>query len=241
MNGVGPAAEYAPATAPVTEIPAREEAAKETVAMAEDLPGRILSFKADVAISSEVQGYVAKAMAKFGNLRFFHNNAGVEGVHKSIVDISEEQWDMMMNINLRSYFLGLKYVLPVMKASEGGAIVITASIAGLRGQPNRSDYVVPKHALIGLTRCAAIEHAKDGIKINGICPGPIEGPLMARSERLVNPRDPGFERRRFEEATPVGRYGQPDEVADLVTYLLSPRVSYLTGAIIAIDGGITAD
>jgi NAD(P)-dependent dehydrogenase (short-subunit alcohol dehydrogenase family) len=216
------------------------DAVDETASKGKDSPGKIIPFKADVTISSEVRAYVDQAMKEFGNLRFFHNNAGVGGVHKSIIDTSEEEWDQVMNINLRSYFLGMKYVLPAMKSSGGGAIVITGSVLSLKAAPNRSDYVVTKHAVLGLARSAASEAAKDGIKVNCIGPGPIEGPLMAQSERLVNPDDPEFERTRFEMATPMGRYGKPEEVADLAAFLLSPQTPYLTGAFISIDGGITA-
>jgi NAD(P)-dependent dehydrogenase (short-subunit alcohol dehydrogenase family) len=224
--------------ASVLAVDINEESAKETAAKAEGSPGKIVPFRADVTVSSDVKAYVENAVKEFGNLRFFHNNAGVEGVHKSIVDTSEEEWDMVMNINLRSYFLGMKYALPAIKSSGGGAVVITGSILSLKAAPDRSDYVVSKHAVLGLAKTAASECAKDGIKVNCICPGPIEGPLMARSERLVNPDDPGFERKRFEAGAPMGRYGQMEEVADLVAYLLSPRVPYLTGAVVTIDGGI---
>jgi NAD(P)-dependent dehydrogenase (short-subunit alcohol dehydrogenase family) len=110
----------------------------------------------------------------------------------------------------------------------------------LKAAPNRSDYVVAKHGVLALSKTAAAEVAKDGIKVNCVCPGPIEGPMMAESERLVNPLDPGFERKRFEEGAPIGRYGRVEEVANLVAYLLSPQVPYLTGAAIPIDGGIMA-
>jgi NAD(P)-dependent dehydrogenase (short-subunit alcohol dehydrogenase family) len=184
-----------------------------------------------------VSEFVARA-EQLGPVSFFFNNAGVEGVHKTIVDTSADEWDRVMAINLRSVFLGLKYVLPAIKRTGGGSIVNTGSILSLKGAVGRSDYVVSKHALIGLTRCAAAEHAIDGIQVNCICPGPIETPLMDRSERLINPDDPGFERRRLQEATPMARYGRPEEIAETVAFLLSGRVPYLTGAFFAIDGGI---
>jgi NAD(P)-dependent dehydrogenase (short-subunit alcohol dehydrogenase family) len=117
-------------------------------------------------------------------------------------------------------------------------VVNTGSLLSLKAAPNRSDYVASKHAVLGLTRSAAAEYAKDGIKVNCICPGPIETPLMERSERLVNPTDPEFERRRFEQGTPIGRYGKPEEIAEVVAFLLSPKVPYMTGAAVVVDGGI---
>jgi NAD(P)-dependent dehydrogenase (short-subunit alcohol dehydrogenase family) len=161
-------------------------------------------------------------------------------VHKDIVDTSIDEWRRVMAINLDSYFYGMRSVLPHMVAGGGGAVVITGSLLSLKAAPGRSDYTVSKHAVLGLARTAAAEHARDGIKVNCICPGPIETPLMAESERLVNPDDPAYERTRFEEGTPIGRYGRPDEVAETIAFLLSPAVPYLTGAVVSLDGGLRA-
>lgn len=219
---------------------AAEAVADEAKSVASEAGGQVAAHEADVTDAEQVRGYAERAVAEFGNLRLFHNNAGVEGVHKDIADTSEDEWHAIMAINLHSLFYGLKYVLPRIKDAGGGAVVNTGSILSFKAAPGRSDYVVSKHAVLGLTRSAASEHAKDGIKVNCICPGPIETPLMERSERLVNPDDPGFERRRFEEGTPIGRYGAPEEVAELVAFLMSPRVPYMTGAAVTIDGGILA-
>jgi NAD(P)-dependent dehydrogenase (short-subunit alcohol dehydrogenase family) len=224
--------------ASVLAVDIRPEAAEATSDEAKQLPGRIVAYQADVTSGVEVLGYVRRCVQEFGGLHLFHNNAGVEGVHKSIVDTTEEEWDRMMAINFRSVFLGLKHTIPAIKESGGGAVVNTGSLLSLKAAPNRSDYVASKHAVLGLTRSAAAEYAKDGIKVNCICPGPIETPLMERSERLVNPTDPEFERRRFEQGTPIGRYGKPEEIAEVVAFLLSPKVPYMTGAAVVVDGGI---
>lgn len=239
-SGIGKAVtlRLAAGGAQVLAVDLREEAAAATAEAAVGLPGHVLAHTADVTSSHEVRGYVERCLTTFGNLRLFHNNAGVEGVHKSIVDTTEDEWDAIMSINFRSVFLGLKYVIPVMKQSGGGAIVNTGSLLSFKAAPNRSDYTASKHAVLGLTRSAACEFAKDGIRVNCICPGPIETPLMERSERLVNPTDPMLERQRFEQGTPVGRYGTPEEVAELVAFLLSDRVPYMTGAAVVVDGGI---
>ena len=115
-----------------------------------------------------------------------------------------------------------------------------ASAAGLLTTPGDAPYTVTKHAVLGLARTAAAEMAPAGVKVNCICPGPIETPLMTRSEILTNADDPGQERRRFEEGTPIGRYGTPDEIAETVAFLLSPKVPYLTGAALSVDGGLMA-
>ncbi len=222
----------------VLAVDLNESTAQETAELASEMRGTVLPHKADCTSGVEVKGYVDACLAKFGAIDFFHNNAGIVGVHKSIIDTTEEEWDRGMSIMLRSFFLGLHHVLPVMKAAGKGAVVNTGSLLSLKAAPNRSDYVVAKHGVMALSKTAAAEVAKDGIKVNCICPGPIEGPMMAESERLCNPDDPGFERRRFEQGTPMGRYGRTDEIADLVSYLLLPKVAYLTGAAIPIDGGI---
>ena len=202
--------------------------------------GDVIPHQADVTDPAQVAAYAARAAAELPRLWFFHNNAGVGGVHRTITDTSVEDWQRVMDINLHSYFYGMKYVLPYMVAAGGGAVVITGSLLSLKAAPGRSDYTVSKHAVLGLARTAAAEHATDGIKVNCICPGPIETPLMALSERLVNPDDPAYERRRFEEGTPIGRYGRPEEVAETIAFLLSPAVPYLTGAVLSLDGGLRA-
>ncbi len=207
-------------------------------AASSDLQGRVLGHRANVVNGEEVSAFVDCARQEFGQLDGFCNNAGVGGVHKSIADTTEEEWDQSIAVNLRGVFLGHKYTMPAM--TSGGAIVNTGSILSLKAAADRSDYVATKHAVLGLTRTAAAEGARAGLRVNCICPGPIDTPLMAESERLVNPQDPGWERRRFEEGTPVGRYGRPEEIAELVAFLMSNRAPYLTGAAVSIDGGLMA-
>jgi NAD(P)-dependent dehydrogenase (short-subunit alcohol dehydrogenase family) len=226
----------------VLAVDVDEDAARETAELAAGSPGEIHPYRADVRDPEDVKGYIAASMERFGerHLAFLHNNAGVEGVHKTIESTSEDEWDAILDINLRSAFLALRYAIPAMRACGGGSILNTASLLSFKAAPGRADYTVSKHAIVGLTRTAASEVAGDGIRVNAICPGPIDTPLMARSERLVNPDDPGFERKRFEDGTPVGRYGRPEEIAEVAAFLLQPGGQYLTGACIAIDGGLSA-
>lgn len=239
-SGIGRAVtlRLANAGAAVLAVDVRHEAAEKVAAEAADTSGTVVPHHADVTDPEQVKAYADRAATEFDRLWFFHNNAGVEGVHKNIVDTSVEEWRRVMAINLDSFFYGLKYVMPHLKAAGGGAVVITGSLLSLKAAPGRSDYTVSKHGVLGLARSAASEHALDGIKVNCICPGPIDTALMDRSERLVNPDDPGFERRRFEVGTPIGRYGEPEEVAEVVAFLLTPSVPYMTGAIISVDGGL---
>ncbi|MGU3431943.1 SDR family NAD(P)-dependent oxidoreductase [Actinomycetes bacterium M1A6_2h] len=214
--------------------------AESAARVASETDGEIHAFQADVSQYSQVEAYAAAAASLLGDTRLFFNNAGVEGVHKSIVDTSEREWRSVVDVNLSGMFFGLKHVLPMLRRSGGGAVVNTGSILSLKAAPDRSDYVVTKHGVLGLTRTAAAEMAPYGIRVNCICPGPVDTPLMTRSETLVNPDDPGFERDRFMEGTPLRRYGTPDEIAELVTFLLREDVLYQTGSAITIDGGITA-
>jgi len=203
--------------------------------------GRVVAHRADVTRADDVGAYVARAGDELGGVDLFFNNAGVGGFHKDLVDLEDDEWDAHMAINLRSPFLGLKHVMRAMIAQgRGGSIVNTGSLLSLKAAPGRGDYTVAKHGVAGLTRTAAAEGARHGIRVNCVCPGPIDTPLMAESERLVNPADPGFERRRFETGTPLGRYGRPEEVGETVSWLLSDRVPYMTGSLVVLDGGILA-
>jgi NAD(P)-dependent dehydrogenase (short-subunit alcohol dehydrogenase family) len=206
---------------------------------ASDLPGRLVAHQADVSEADQVRAYAERAASEFDRLWFFHNNAGVEGAHKEIVDTPIESWRKIMAINVDSFFFGMKFVLPHLR-DGGGAVVVSGSLLSAKAAPGRVDYTVSKHAVLGLARTAASEHAKDGIKVNCICPGPIDTPLMDRSEHLTNPGDPTLERKRFESGTPMGRYGTAEEIAEVVAFLLAPRVQYMTGAVVAVDGGLSS-
>jgi NAD(P)-dependent dehydrogenase (short-subunit alcohol dehydrogenase family) len=188
-----------------------------------------------------VAGFVRRARDELGGVDMFFNNAGIGGAHAPIVDLEDDAWQRCMAINLTAVFLGLKHVMRAMEASgKGGSIVNTGSILSFKAAPGRVDYTVSKHGVAALTRTAAAEGGRHGIRVNCICPGPIDTALQQASERIVRPEDPAWERRRLESGTPLGRYGTADEVAETVAFLLSPRVPYLTGALVSLDGGITA-
>ena len=238
-SGIGRAVALALAErgAKVLAVDINAEAAKETASLSQ---GIIAAHRADVSQSADVRDYAATATSLHGLPTIFFNNAGVEGVHKSIADTTEEDWLRTLGVNLNGVFWGLKHVLPLIRQAGGGAVVNTGSILSLKSAPDRSDYVATKHAVLGLTRSAASEVAREGIKVNCICPGPVDTPLMTRSEILVNPDDPGYERDRFEHGTPAGRYASTEEIAELVLFLLRSDITYLTGAAVNIDGGIMA-
>jgi len=170
----------------------------------------------------------------------FFNNAGVLGAVKALVDYPEEIFDQVLAVNVKGVWLGIKTVAPLLRARGGGAIVNTASIAGLRGSRNLVAYTASKHAVVGLTRTAALELAPAGIRVNAICPSPIDTAMVRDLETGASPANPAAFHERLAATIPLRRYGQPEEVAALVTFLCSADADYLTGGIYTVDGGAMA-
>jgi len=191
--------------------------------------------KVDVASPDDVQRMVTTAVETYGRLDVLFNNAGVEGEQAPTADCTLENWDRVININLKGVFLGMKYAIPKMLESGGGVIVNNASIAGLVGFQGIPAYCASKGGVIQLTKTAALEYAKQNIRVNVICPGVIWTPMV---ERFVggNPEM----RTALEALEPVGRFGKPEEVARLVLYLASDDSSFCTGAPFIVDGGFVA-
>ena len=202
--------------------------------------GEAHAVAADVTRASEVERYVQEAQSRFGGIDCFFNNAGIEGFIGSMLEYPEETFDRVLAVNTKGVWLGMRAVIPAMRARSGGAIVNTASTAGLSGSPMLSAYSASKHAVIGLTRSAALEFAGDGIRVNAVCPSPIETRMMRSLERGIDAGSPEAVKQRLAAANPMGRYGEPEEVAAVVAYLCSDDASYLNGAILPIDGGSRA-
>lgn len=208
---------------------------EETVQMIKAAGGDAIFVKADMAKAAEVEAMVQKAVATYGRLDCAHNNAGIEGTTKKTHDYDEADWDRVIAINVKGVWLCMKYQIPQMLKQGSGAIVNTASGAGLLGVPQMPAYVASKHAVVGLTKTAALEYAKAGIRVNAVCPGVIKTPMV---DRMTNLRPGRME--RMAAAEPIGRMGKPEEIAAAVVWLCSDASSFVTGLPMPVDGGITA-
>jgi len=190
--------------------------------------------RADVSRAADVEGLIKATVETYGRLDCAHNNAGIEGVIVDTADYPEEVWDQVIAVNLKGVWLCLKYELRQMLAQGGGAIVNTASVAGMRGGPSPA-YTASKWGVIGLTHRAAREVAARGIRVNAVCPGVIRTPLVERVIAAV----PGMGE-RWLAAEPVGRFGTPEEVGAAVVWLCSDAASFVTGVALPVDGGMAA-
>ncbi len=211
------------------------EGGEETVRQIETAGGEALFVKADVSKGADVEALITQAVETYGRLDCAFNNAGIEGGVKPTIDCTEEEFDRTIAVNLTGVWLCMKYELQQMLSQGGGAIVNTASVAGLIGFPGLPDYVASKHGVLGLTKTAALEYAKSGIRVNAVCPGVIQTPMVERGAQL----SPGFDELAV-SMEPVGRFGQPAEVGEAVVWLCSDAASFVTGHPMTVDGGLVA-
>jgi NAD(P)-dependent dehydrogenase (short-subunit alcohol dehydrogenase family) len=193
--------------------------------------------RADVSQSADVQAYVKATLDAYGAIDCFFNNAGIEGRAAPTQEYDEAMFDQVIAVNLKGVFLGIRHVLPVMLKQGRGAIVNTASTAALFGGPGMAPYVASKHGVLGLTKVASSDVARFGIRVNAVCPGPVETRMMRSIEAQRNPVNPQAVHDAYAAATPTGRYVLPEEVANVVLYLCSDFASDITGTHIVIDGG----
>jgi 3alpha(or 20beta)-hydroxysteroid dehydrogenase len=184
-----------------------------------------------------VRGYVERALAAWGRIDVFMNNAAWQGVIQPLVEYPAELFDKVMAINVRGVFLGLKHVLPPMIAARRGAIVNMASLGAYLGVRNLGPYSASKHAVLGLTKSTALEVARKGVRINAVCPGPVDTPMLREIESAqAHGADESLRAKRA-ASIPDGRYAEPEEVANLMVYLASDYASHITGQGIQINGG----
>ncbi len=211
------------------------ELGKKTAQEIESMGRKVLFLKADMSNEDDVKNMMTQTLKTFGRLDCAFNNAGIEGTQASTVDCSSKNWDHVINVNLKSVWLCMKYQIPLMLKQEGGAIVNCSSIAGLVGFPGIPAYVASKHGVIGLTKTAALEYAKLNIRINAVCPGVIQTPMIDRFTH-----GEASTRNQLVNGEPVGRVGQPEEVAESVLWLCSHSASFVTGHSLVVDGGWVA-
>jgi len=204
----------------------------ETLDIIKKAGGEALFIKCDVSNSADVEKMIKKTVTDYGRLDYAFNNAGIEGTQGMTADCTEENWEKTIAVNLKGIWLCMKHEIPYMLKQGKGAIVNCASIAGLVGFPGLPAYVASKHGVVGLTKTAALEYAKQNIRVNAVCPGVIKTPMIDR----FTGKDKVAEK-QFEDMEPVGRMGQPEEVAEAVVWLCSDAASFVTGDAMAVDGG----
>jgi len=237
-SGIGRASSIALAKSGATVVIADIDISggEKTIHDISELPGEAKFFRANVSIGAEVEWLIQEIINIYGRLDCAHNNAGIEGEKAKVADCTEENWDNVIQTNLKSIWLCMKYELLQMSKQQSGVIVNTSSVYGIvgceRGMPA---YVASKHGIIGLTKTAALEYAGLGIRVNAICPGAVDTPFR---ERLIGDNYTGES--NSSSRYPIGRIGKANEVAGAVVWLCSDEASYITGSSIVIDGGLTA-
>lgn len=208
------------------------EQGEETVREIRELGGDAIFVKCDVSDAKQVQDLIDKVVSTFGRLDYAFNNAGIEGAGGPTAECTEDNWSRVIDINLKGVWLCMKHEIQQMLKQKQGVIVNNSSIAGLIGFQGMPAYVASKHGVIGLTKTAALDYAKEGIRVNAICPGVIRTAMVER----VIAENPAAEQ-QFTASTPLGRLGKPEEIAEAVVWLCSEAASFVTGQAIAVDGG----
>jgi NAD(P)-dependent dehydrogenase (short-subunit alcohol dehydrogenase family) len=201
---------------------------------------QVSAVVADVTRTEQVQRYVHTAIDRYGGIDVFFANAGVEGLVAPITEYPDDVFDRVMAVNVRGVWLGLKHVMAHMQQRCGGSIIITSSIAGVRGSPGMAPYSTSKHAVIGLMRSAALAGAAHGIRVNTVNPAQIETRMMRSIEAAIDPAVPERAKAEREARIPMKRYGLPEEVARLALFLASDESGYCTGGVYMVDGAVTA-
>src|SRR4051812_13143557 len=241
-NGIGRAAAigFAPRGARVVVVDRDEAAGEATAGILRQQGGEAQFVPADVTQTADVQSYVKRTLDAYGAIDCFFNNAGIEGSVAPTHQYDEAMFDRVMGVNVKGVFLGLRHVLPVMIRQGHGAVVNTASVAGLVASPGMPAYVASKHAVIGLTKTAAGEVARAGVRVNAVCPGPVDTRMIHALAEQISPGNPAIVGERYQAALPTGRYSTPEEIANMVLFLCSDLASNTTGGQFFVDGGRTA-
>jgi NAD(P)-dependent dehydrogenase (short-subunit alcohol dehydrogenase family) len=207
----------------------------EMVDLIKELGSEAIFIKCDVSKAEEVKAMVAEAIAAFGRLDYAFNNAGIEGTQANTLECTEQNWDKTIGVNLKGIWLCMKHEIPELLKQGKGAIVNCASVAGLIGFAGLPAYVASKHGVVGLTKTTALEYAKLGIRVNAVCPGVIQTPMI---DRLTGKTKEAIE--QFTGLEPMGRFGLPEEIANAVVWMCSDEASFVTGHAMTVDGGFVA-
>ena len=233
-SGIGQAAALAfgAAGAWVAIADINEDGGLKTAKLIQEAGGEAVFFKCDFGNLAATEYTIHSVIKKTGKLDFAFNNAGVEGDSASTADCTSENWHRVIDVNLRGVWLCMKHEIHVMLRQGGGSIVNTSSIAGLVGFPNSPAYVASKHGILGLTKTAALEYARRNIRVNAVCPGVIETPMIERASIGKE-----FFKEELKKSEPMGRLGTPEEVASAVLWLCSDQASFVTGQALSVDGG----
>ena len=210
----------------------RAKEGEETVRLVKEAGSEGIFVKTDVANENDVRSLVEKTVKQYNRLDYAFNNAGIEEMTTPLVDQTSEVFDQIMNVNVKGVWLSMKYEIPEMIRTGGGAIVNTSSGAGVIGYPQQPIYIASKHAVLGLTKSAALEYAKSGIRINAIAPGVTETEMVKRVDKQLI--------ERLKSITPIGRIGDPQEIANAVVWLLSDKASFVLGHTLLVDGGVVS-
>ncbi|WP_332899190.1 SDR family oxidoreductase [Haladaptatus sp. CMSO5] len=235
-SGIGRAAamRFAEEGANVVVGDVLEDGGQETVDMITDAGGEATFVRVEVTNDADVKALVETTLDVYGGLDFAHNNAGIEGEMSQLADTPDDDWARVIDVNLTGVWRCMKHEIPVMIERGGGAIVNTSSVAGLMAAGG-GPYVASKHGIIGLTRVAAVEYAKQGIRVNAVCPGVVDTPMVSRAAEdapeLID---------QFVAMQPLGRMAEPSEIASAVVFLCSDDASFITAHPLPVDGGLLA-